>query len=138
MSGMNTEPMEPTAEQVLQSEAPEIASVPVVVENPVRVHQLGAPVWTAEHWNINNLGESTAQAGPVKILGKNPRRSRAVISVRSQIAYIAPSAHRATSDKGFVIASPSTVELRHTDEVWCIGGAGAASEVTVLEEMWTN
>jgi hypothetical protein len=114
--------------------------VRVTVETPVNVRQLPAVSWAVQKFNINNAGDGSSSTAPVPvmILGNNPRRKRAVISVRGQIAYIGQTSGMASINDGFVMASPSTLEMTHQREVWCIGGAGSASEVTVLEENYTN
>lgn len=131
MSEVTSEPMEPSQDQVVQSEIPDLRSVPVTVETPVRTQPLGGQVWAVEHWNLDNTLAT-------KILNANPKRSRALISVRTQIAYIAPNQQRCTSDRGFLLPAPSVTEFRHTGEVWAIGGAGAASEIATSEELWTQ
>jgi hypothetical protein len=133
-------PEDPSVDDIQQTEIPDYNAVRVKVETPVRVQQLPAVSWAVQKYNINNAGDgaSSTTPVPVQILGNNPRRKRALISVRGQIAYIGQSPAMATINDGFVIASPSYIDVTHQREVWCIGGAGGASEVTVLEENYTN
>ncbi len=133
-------PEDPSVEDIQQTEIPDYEAVRVKVETPVRVQQLPAVSWAVQKYTINNAGDgaSATTPVPVMILGNNPRRKRATISIRSQIAYIAQSPGMATIADGFVRSSPSDYEVTHQREVWCIGGNSAASEVCVAEENYTN
>jgi hypothetical protein len=126
-----TEPPDPSLDEIQQHDTVGADYIPVIVRGPVEVLPLPAVGWRVHHFSIDNTAV-------VEIAPANPRRSRLVISVRSQVAYIADTKLSCTANDGFPVASPSYQELRHTGQVFCTGSAGAASEVGILEEFWTR
>jgi hypothetical protein len=126
-----TEPPDPSLDEIQQHDTVGADYIPVIVRGPVEMALLPAVGWRVHHFNIDNTQV-------VEIAPANPRRSRLMISVRSQVAYIADTKLSCTPNDGFPVASPSNIELHHTGQVFCTGSAGAASEVGVAEEFWTR
>jgi hypothetical protein len=126
-----TERPDPDVDEVQQHDPTEGIHFPVKVQGPVETRPLPAVNWRTHHFNIDNTQV-------VEIAPANPRRSRLIISVRSQVGYIADTKVGCTNADGFPVASPSYVELRHTQPVYFTGGAAGTSEVGVAEEFWTH
>jgi hypothetical protein len=124
--------VDPTSQEIQQWDAPDPKAVDVEVVNPIKTQQMGAVMWATRRYSIDN---SQAQ----RVLNANPKRFRAVITVRGQIAYLGASqAEASPSSQGVILAAPSSIELRHTQEAWIIGGNASASEIGVVEEFWAN
>jgi hypothetical protein len=124
--------VDPTGAEVQQSEVPDHPAVKVQVETPVKVQPMGAVDWSTRRYAIDNT-----QA--VRVAQDNPRRSRILITVRNQIAYIGRSQQEASpTSQGVTLPSPDHYEFTHTREIWMLGGSGSPSEIGVVEEFWTN
>jgi len=123
---------EPTVHEVEASEVPDAVSVPVQVQGPIRVQPLPATSWSAHHFEL-----SATQA--TKIAQADPRRSRAIITVATQAAWIGPSQQQAANGLGYRqgAAATSTLELRHNNEIWAIADTAGAL-LSIIEEYWTD
>jgi hypothetical protein len=122
---------DPSASEIQQSEIPDYQAVKVQVEGPVRVQEMPAVMVATNKYSPDNTAA-------VKILQANPRRFRAVITVRTQVVYLGASQGEASSTKGAFIPAPFSIVLRNNQEMWAIGGSASASEIGVIEEYWAN
>lgn len=121
---------------------PEYAEpVPVTVVDPIP-HESPLRDWSSASYTLN-----TANPGPVRVLGANRNRVRAVCAVGAvdgvEVAFMRrPSDSPARSivyggvNASGTAAIAPTVEFSHNDEVWVYLFAGAAAQVHVTTEFW--
>jgi len=144
---MTPDALEPGDAAVEQEEAPPLGALPVTVETPVRVQEL--PARAAGYRRV-----AVGTTEPLRVLGRDPRRRRAVIQVydaagathgvylgasRTEVAPPASFAARlgvATPGGGTPVAS-HPLELRGLDELWLLADT-AGCEVTVIAEQWAD
>lgn len=120
----------PTVEQTLQVEEPEkVPPIPVTVSDAVQVRSL--PAKTASFESV----DLTANA--VRILGRDPRRKRAIISIASGETIALGSTQADANGAGAPISG--NLELTTLDEVWAATwGTGTPSTVGIITEIWTD
>lgn len=114
-----------------------IPPLPVKVDGPVRVV---SPPTRSAGWRSYDLSTTVA----VKILGRDPRRRRAVIIAHNSVtgtAKLGETAAQALSDQAFILpvglgslTDYCTIEYTSTDEVWASGSV----DLSVLNEQWSD
>lgn len=141
-----TEPDDATVEQV--EHAGPLTTIPVCVEGPTTTRELPAK---ASGYRRVTVGTTT----PLRVLGRDPRRKRAVLQVYdamgathgvmigTTINEVAPPASfaarlavSAPATAGAAVASP-LLELTSLDELWLLADT-AACDVTVISEQWAE
>lgn len=140
--------LEPDDATVEQEEAPPaLGVIPVSVEGPVQTRELPAKAAGYRRVTLN-----TTQ--PQRVLGRDPRRRRAVIQVydatgTSHGVYFGtslnevtpPSAYAArlgvTLPAGGIPVASHPLELTGMDEVWAVADT-AGCELTVIAEQWAD
>lgn len=146
---MSTPSIEPSDADVVQEESPvPLQTVPVQVMGPTRTVEL-----PAKTGGLRRVVLDTAT--PQKILGRDPRRKRAVVQVytaagaigTSQGAFLGNSRNECTPPAGFAFRLGLTVgttqvashllEITSQDEVWAIADTQAC-EISVSAELWAD
>lgn len=144
---MSETTLEPDDSEVEQQEAaPGLTALPVVVEGTVRTQQLPAKAAGARRI-VASLTD------PKRLLGRDPRRRRAVIQLydatgtshgifygTSSNEVAPPAAFAARLGLGLPGAIPVAshlLEVTNIDELWCLADT-AACEVSVLAEQWAD
>lgn len=139
--------LEPDDAEVEQLEAaPGLTTLPVMVEGTVRTQQLPAKAAGARRLTVSTTQQQ-------KLLGRDPRRRRAVIQVYDTaglshgIFYGTSSnevqppaqfaARLALSLPGATPSASHLLEVTNIDELWVLADT-AACEVSVLAEQWAD
>lgn len=144
-----TPDLEPDDATVVQEEGmPGLTTIPVCVEGPVRTQAL--PARAAGYRRV-----TVTTTSPQRVLGRDPRRRRALVQVYDATgathgvmlgatlnettppaAMAARLAVAAPAAGGTAVASP-VLELTSTDELWVVADT-AACELTVIAEQWAD
>lgn len=141
--------MEPSDADVVQEEAPgPLTTIPVCVEGPVRTQEL--PARAAGYRRVTVTTDR-----PQRVLGRDPRRRRALLQVYDAtgtaggvflgatinevtppVAMAARLAVPGPAVDGAAVTSP-VLEVTSTDELWVVAD-GATVELTVIAEQWAD
>ena len=140
--------VEPDDATVAQEEAPPgLGCIPVTVEGPVRSVEL-----PAKSSGSRRYGVTTTEA--FRVLGRDPRRKRALIQCSDATGASHGLFHGATANEvtppadyaarlamtnagaGLPAASP-VLEITSTDELWVLADT-AACDVSVTSEQWAD
>lgn len=141
--------LEPDDADVLQDEGmPGLTTIPVCVDGPVRVQQL--PAKAAGYRRV-----TVTTTTPQRVLGRDPRRKRAVLQVFDSAGATRGVFYGATLNEvtppaalaarlavaspavaGATVASP-VLELTGQDELWVVADT-AVCELTVTAEQWAD
>lgn len=146
MASPDIEPDDAAVEQ--EESAPGLGTIPVCVDGPVRVQELPA---RASGYRRVALTTTT----PQKVLGRDPRRRRALLQVfdaagatqgvfygvtLNQVtppsSYAARLAVMSPAVDGATVASP-VLELTGMDELWAVADT-ADCELSVTAEQWAD
>jgi hypothetical protein len=120
---------EPTAPEVEQSEQPNIPSVPVMVEGPIRVQEL--PATTGRAFSLT--GVTTTE--PKKLLDEDPRRKRAVIVGNDDDIFIGRTQQECI--QGAILPVDTPVYITHKDPVW-VAAVNSTTRVSCIMELWAD
>lgn len=117
----------PTVDQTLQVEEPEkVPPIPVTVTDPAQVRVLPAKTASFDSYDLTQVA--------VKILGRDPRRKRAIIST-DPVTFIRLGATQAQA-----MSAGATVignfELTTLDEVWAY--TTKDTTIGVITEIWAD
>lgn len=131
----------PNAENVMQDEDVYGAAVPVnvCVKGPVRTQELPTRLGALRSVLVPALDVG---GQPIRLLSADPRRRRAVVLLgANQTLQLGATQKEAAGQYAFQIASgtatPFTLELFSTDELWAVRST-VATVISVLEERWTG
>lgn len=120
----------PTNEEVYQAETPVAPTVPVEVQGPVQVDELPA--------RSGGCFAVTASTAPLRLLGNDPRRKRAVVISIDQNIYIGNTSSQVLMPSGAALwPQDVALELQNSDE-WWVAAASSTTTVTVIVENWAR
>lgn len=75
---------------------------------------------------------------PESVLGRDPRRKRALIQPDGQPVYVALTRQECSAGTGYVILAGNELELMHSGQVYARCAEGTEARLSVLTEMWAD
>lgn len=126
--------VDPSAEQVIQSEIPDLPQVvPVKVETPVRVQELPSVISDMDRRSITN-GE-----GPIRLFNADPRRKEVQIRTASGsgVLLIGTSSQKVSGSHGFRLPASNLLTIHGREEIW-VAAETTDVELSWMYELWTE
>lgn len=125
---------ETPADEVMQDVSPDVPTVPVRIDEPVRTHELpriSGGAWTDQ---VDTSGK--------RLLAADPKRSCATILALDQDVYIgmdqaSVSAASMANPSGAQWPANVPLVIQHCDEVW-VSSQASTTAVSVLVERWAR